>query len=270
MSGTKKSIGALTVVLGVFGGAVLLGTGATAAVAGMHRIGSGSGSASGALNAEVQGVRSLDLEVSGAEMTVEFSGDATEAKLQIDGGSSDGWSLKRDGAELKVRGPHDGFDWFRPGWMNGDQRATLMLPDALSGIDADFTLQAGELTVGGDFGQLGVDVNAGSLRMDGTARELDAELNAGRADIDLSEVRKAEFTVNAGRIVASLDTVPSSVEIDVAAGALDLTVPDEEYDIRQDVTAGSLDSGLQQSSNSSNRITASVSAGSVRLHPAAD
>jgi hypothetical protein len=267
MSGTtKKSIGALTVVLGVFGGVVLLGTGAAAAVAGVHRIGPDSGS----LQESVQGVDSLDLEVSGAEVTVEFRDEAAEAQLRIEGGSPDGWSLKRDGDELKVRGPHDGFDWFRPDWLRGDQRATLVLPDRLSGIDADFTLQAGSLSVDGTFGELGVDVNAGSLSLDASARELEAELNAGRADIDLRDVRTAEFTVNAGRVVAAFDTAPSEVAIDVSAGALDLTLPDESYDVRQQVSAGSLDNGLQQSSSSANRITATVSAGSVRLHPAAD
>jgi hypothetical protein len=265
-STTKKSIGALTVVLSVFGGVVLLGTGATAAVAGVRGVGSDSGS----LQTEAQGVTSLDLEVSAAEVTVEFRDDAAEAKLRIDGGSADGWMLKRDGDELQVRGPHDGFDWFRPDWLRGDQRVTLVLPDRLNGIDADFTLQAGSLSVDGEFGELGVDLNAGALNLNGTARDLDAELNAGRADIDLSGVRKAEFTVNAGRNVATLDTAPSELAIHVSAGALDLTLPDEQYDLRQQVSAGSLDSGLQQDPNSANRITASVSAGSVRLHSAAD
>lgn len=263
---TKKSIGALTVVLAVFGGVVLLGTGAAAAVAGVNGIGTRSGS----LQADTQGVTSLDLNVDAAEVTVEFRTGAEEAQLQIDGGSSNGWSLSRDGDELKVRGPQNGFDWFRPGWLRGDERATLVLPDRLSGIDADFTLQAGSLSVDGDFGELDVNLNAGSLNLNGTARDLDAELNAGRADIDLGDVRTADLTVNAGRIVATLDTVPSEVAIEVSAGALDLTLPDEQYDLRQDVSAGSLDSRLQQSPSSENRITASVSAGSVRLHPAAD
>jgi hypothetical protein len=267
MSGTtKKSIGALTVVLGVFGGVVLLGTGATAAIAGIHRI----GPESGALQADTQGVTSLDLDVDAAEVTVEFRSGTAEAQLQIDGGSSNGWLLSRDGDELKVRGPQSGFDWFRPDWLRGDERATLVLPDRLSGLDADFTLQAGSLSVDGDFGELDVNLNAGSLNLNGTALDLDAELNAGRADIDLGDVRTAEFTVNAGRIVAVLDSVPSEVAIEVSAGALDLTLPDEQYDLRQNVSAGSLNSGLQQSSNSANRITATVSAGSVRLQPAAD
>lgn len=267
MSGTtKKSIGALTVVLGVFGGLVLLGTGATAAIAGIHRIGPESGS----LQSDTQGVTSLDLDVDAAEVRVEFRAGSAEAQLQIEGGSSNGWSLTRDGDELKVRGPESGFDWFRPDWLRGDERATLVLPERLSGLDADLALQAGSLSVDGDFGELDVNLNAGALNLNGTARELDAELNAGRADVDLGDVQKAEFTVNAGRIVATLDTVPSEVAIEVSAGALDLTLPDEQYDLRQNVTAGSLNSGLQQSSSSANRITATVSAGSVRLQPSAD
>ena len=262
---TSKGVGALTVVLSVIGGVALLGTGAGAAWAGAHSVGPRSGE----LQESVAGVTALDVEVSGAEMEVEFA-DVAEAELRVEGGSPGGWSLRRDGDELEVRGPQNRFDWFRPDWLRGDQRATLVLPLELEGLDGELTLDAGELTVEGDFDVLNVEVNAGSLEIEGEARMLEAELNAGRADIALSGVDEAGYTVSAGRIVSTLHTAPSSVTIAVMAGALDLSLPDEGYDLRQQLSAGSLDNGLTQRSSSDRRIVAEVEAGSVNLRPIRD
>lgn len=268
---TRRSVGTLTVVLAVFGGVVLLGSGAGAAVAGVQQVNSQDGS----LRQDVTGVTSLDLEVNGAHVTVEFRADATRAQLQIEDGSLSGWSLTRDEDELKVRGPQNGFgwfgfglfgsDWFGPDWVRGDQQVTLVLPEGLQGMDADLTLQAGSLNVNGEFGELDIDVNAGSLAVDGEARALDAELNAGRADIDLRGVSTAEYTVSAGRATSVLHAVPDEVTIDVSAGGLDLTLPDAGYALRQDVSAGSLKSDLRRDDSSGRQIRANVSAGSVTL-----
>lgn len=265
---TRKTTGALTVLLAVFGGAALLGTGTTAAFAGVQQFGEQSGS----LRADARGVTSLDLEVSAADVRVEFQEGETRAQLRIEHGSSAGWSLTRDGDELKVQGPRRGFDWFRPDWIGGDwfrgdERATLVLPGSLKGLDADLTLNAGSLSADGVFGELDVDLNAGALSVSGEARTLDAQLNAGRADIDLGGVRMAEYTVNAGRVDATLRSAPESVEVDVSAGQLELTVPDADYDLRRQVSAGTLRSSLSESGSSAHLIEVTVTAGTVTLRP---
>ncbi|MFD5224043.1 hypothetical protein ACFWHT_00320 [Microbacterium sp. NPDC058342] len=261
MSGTRKSIGAITILMAVFGGVVLLGTGAAAAATGLRQ----TGSQGGTVQADVQGVTALDVDVRAAEVRVEFSSDDDEARLRIEGGSADGWKLRRDGDELQLRGPDRGFDWWQPDWLRGEERAVLVLPDELSGLDADLTLKAGSLDADGVFGELDVDIDAGSLSLNGDAENLDVHLDAGRADIDLDGVRTAEFTVNAGRIVSSLAVQPRTVAIGVSAGALDLTLPDADYDLQQRVSAGSLDSNLRQNDAGRSQIRATVSAGSVTL-----
>jgi hypothetical protein len=261
---TKKTVGALTVVLAVCGGVVLLGTGAGAAFAGVQQVSSQEG---GTTRQDVQGVTSLDLEVGAADMTIEFREGVTEARLEIEQGSEQDWSLRRDDDELQVRGPGSGFDWFRPDWLRGEQQATLVLPESLLGIDADLTLQAGSLSVDGEFGELDLDINAGALTVQGAARELDVQVNAGRADIDLRDVRTAAYTVNAGRVTAELQSVPDEVSIDLTAGRLDLTVPDGSYALRHQATAGTLESDLVQDPSSTHRIQADVSAGTVTLSP---
>lgn len=261
MSG-NKSIGAITVVIAAFGGVVLLGSGASAAVTGLQQIGPQSGQ----LSTDASGVTSVDVEVGAADMRVVFD-DVDDAELRVEGASTNGWTLRTDGERLEVRGPDRGFDWWSPDWLRGSARVSLVLPQELEGADADLTLHAGSLDVDGEFDQLGVDVNAGALSMQGDARDLDVEVNAGRADIELRGVDRAQFTVSAGRVTSTLTSVPDSVVFTVSAGALDLTLPDTEYDLRRDVSAGSLDSGLDQSSSSAHRISGSVSAGSATLRP---
>ncbi|MFJ4045894.1 hypothetical protein ACIPV2_09150 [Microbacterium sp. NPDC089987] len=262
MSGTKKSIGAITVVVAAFGGVVMLGSAASAAVTGLQQIGPQSGQ----LTADVGSVSSIDVEVGGANMRVMFD-DVDDAELRVEGASTSGWLLRADGGQLDVRGPDRGFDWWSPDWLRGDERATLVLPLALEGVDAELTLQAGQLDVAGEFADLGIDVNAGSLTLTGDARALDVELNAGRAEVELRGVEQAQYRISAGRVVSTLLSVPDSVDFTVSAGALELTLPDQEYDLRGQASAGSLDSSLDQSSGSRHRITGDVSAGSATLRP---
>lgn len=259
---TKKGVTTVTVLLAVVGGVVLTGTGVAAASTGLHRLGPQSGTT----EVDGDGIAALDLEVRGAEVTVEFH-DGDQAELRVEGGSTQGWSLRRDGGDLEVRGPHRGFDWWNPDWMRGeDERATLLLPRSAAGLDADLTLDAGSLTVDGVFGGLSVDMSAGALSLDGTAATLDAELNAGRADIALSGVEEASYRLSAGRVESELTgVVPGSVEIEVAAGSLTLTLPESTYDVRRDVSAGSLHSDLSEEAGSRHQVQVSVSAGTVNL-----
>lgn len=259
---TKKGITATTIAVAAVGGLVLLGTGAAAASTGLYSIGPQSGST----EVDGSGITELDLEVRGAEVTVEFH-DGERAELRVEGGSLRGWSLNRDEGELEVRGPNRGFNWWNPDWLRPDeQRATLLLPRSAAGLDADLSLDAGTLRADGEFGELSVDMSAGALSLDGSARSLDAELSAGRADINLADVVEASYQVSAGRIVSELTgTAPTSVEIEVSAGGLTLTLPEADYDLRREVSAGSLDSDLSEERGSRNTIRASVSAGTVNL-----
>lgn len=260
-STTKKSAGALTVVLAVVGGVALLGAGGTAAYAGARA----AASTHGGMQADVVGVTSVDLDAGLVDMTVEFRPDIDRAQLDIEKGTPGDWSLHRDGDELKVRGP--GYDlWgFRPFWMADDQRVTLVLPQSLRGVDADLSLGAGSLTVDCDFAELDVDLDAGSLSLAGSARSLDVEVNAGRAEIDLTGVRTAEYNLNAGNVTSVLRTVPDEVQIDTAAGSMQLTLPRAEYDVRRDLAAGSLDSRLTERPGSDHTVAVSAAAGSVTL-----
>lgn len=260
MSATVKSV---TVLLAAFGGVVLLGTGASAAFAGVSQIGA---DAEASEVVEIDGVQGVDAEVNGAQLNIEFY-DGDTAQLRADGGSLSGWTLRRDGEDLEVNSPRWGFEWWNPTWLRADdQPVTLLLPESLAGIDVDLTLNAGNLTVDGDFGEIDADTSAGTMALTGSARTLDLDLSAGRADVELARVDEASYTVTAGRVTSELTgAAPREVEIEVSAGNLTLTVPQGSYDVRRDESAGSLNSELSEDRGSANRISVTVSAGSVNL-----
>ena len=213
----------------------------------------------------VSDVSALDVDLSAGELTVVFDEGATEAELEVTGTlGSDAWTFAVEGDTLAVASPHR---FFGPAWwFGGSGRAVLHLPASLQGLGADLDIAAGELTATGEFGDLHARLGAGAVHLNGTARQLDLHINAGAADVALADVRSAELTVNAGAVDAQLTGAqPQSVTVDVSAGSVSLRVPDGDYDVRSNVSAGDFDSSVPATRGASSTIDVTVSAGSVRL-----
>jgi hypothetical protein len=257
---------AIMVVTAVFGGIALLGSGGTAAVAAAGDLLSSSLPDS-VQTVGVDGIDGVDLDVDGSSMRIEF-GDVEEAEFSLTNGRPS-WTFERDGDELIVRSPESRWGWWFGNWFGDEEIAVLTLPESLRGeIDGDLTLDAGNLDVVGDFGELSVDVAAGALDVEGSAKSLDIDMSAGRADVLLDDVDTAVLGVSAGNLDVELTgTAPSRTTIDVSAGSVDLTVPDESYAITQDISAGSLDAKVDQSGGDRRTIDVSLSAGSVTIRP---
>lgn len=256
---------AITIVTAIVGGIALLGAGATGAAAAAADL----DSSDSAQSIDVSGIESLDVDASAGDVRVEF-GDVDQAELWVTGDHGPGWTLERDGDELIVRSPDRRFGWWLGGWFDDDQLAVLTLPAALqgTGLDAALTLNAGSLDVSGEFGRLDLELAAGDLTVEGSAATLGVQVNAGGADVALDSVEAAEFGVSAGNLTVELTgRPPTETSIDVNAGELELTVPEARYDVTQSVSAGELDNGLDQSSDSRRTIDVSISAGTVTLRP---
>nr|WP_201470540.1 DUF4097 family beta strand repeat-containing protein [Microbacterium hydrocarbonoxydans] len=261
---------AIMIVTAIVGGIALLGSGATAAVAATGGLVSSSTESTGSLQTEdVAGIQGIDLDVDAGNMRIEF-GDVDEAELSVANRRGPEWTLEREGDDLVVRSPEFRFGWWFGSWVGDEESAVLTLPQKLqdAALDADLTLDAGSLDVIGDFGALDITVNAGALDIEGAASSLSIDMSAGRADAVLDGVGEADLTVAAGDLNVELTgRAPTQTTIDVSAGSLDLTVPDESYSIIQDVEAGSLDARVDQSGGARNTIEVSLSAGSATIRP---
>jgi len=267
-NGRTPGTTAVMVVTAVVGGIALLGAGGTAAAAAAGTIVSSSRPDS-VQSVDVEGLDSIDLAADASSMRVEF-GDVDEATLAITNGRGTPWTFERDGDELVVRSPQGVFGWWLGGWFGDEEIAVLTLPESLrdAGLDADLNLDAGSLDVNGDFGVLDVSVNAGALDVEGAAKELDVQMSAGRADILLDGVSQADLGVSAGDLTVELTGAPPTrTAIDVSAGTLDLTVPDVEYAISQEISAGTLNAEVDEASSARRTIEVSLSAGTATIRP---
>lgn len=216
------------------------------------------------------GIDSLDVRVGGGSLRVEFS-DVREAELEVTGAwGADRWTLERRDDRLVVATPNRFGTWIGDWLTWGDDRdrssGVLRLPQTLAGSDAELALSAGRLVVAGDFDELDLEVSAGRLEASGSATELSARVSAGRGDLDLSGVEEASFTVSAGMIGSRLSgRQPESIEATVSAGSLHLWVPEGDYAVTSDVSAGGFDNRIGSDPRATSRIDVDVSAGQVVL-----
>lgn len=207
-------------------------------------------------------LRDLDIDLAGGELTVVY-GDVAVAQLDADRRGRTGWTLERDGDQLRIASPTGSFvDAGRAA------RATLTLPRDLdgSGIRADIRVTGGALEVTGDFGDVSVEVAGGTASFDGSARDVDLTVTGGSASAEILDAETAAFEVAGGELTATVSGVtPTSTDVEVTAGSADITLPDDEYDVRIDDGVGSVDNGLRTSSSAVAEVDVTATMGSVRL-----
>jgi len=254
---------AVAIVVIVLGALVLIGA-ATSAV--LATVASASVHTS-TRTLDVAGVEELDIDTAAGTLRVEFA-DVSDAELEVTSSwGADNWRFVRDGDELKVASP-DRRGWLGwLGWVGDDGAdAVLRLPSSLEGLDADVSLAAGEFSTDGDFGELDLSLAAGSLDVSGTADSLSVDVSAGRGTLEVDGVREAELTVSAGTLDAVLTGArPDSIEADVSAGTLRMTVPEGDYDVTSEVSAGAFDNRIGSVPGASSTVRVEVSAGEAVL-----
>ncbi len=221
---------------------------------------------SGSRTADAAGVTALSLDVSAGSLIVEYA-DVDEAVLTVDGNRD--WTLERRGETLSLSNS-------RPWWAlqvsfdPTQNRATLTLPAGMEDekLAADFDVAGGSITADGTYGRLALSVGAGDATVTGTADDLSVDVSAGDADITIDGAQRANLTIGAGQITADLrgDSL-DDVRVDVSAGTLVASLPDEAYRVTSDVSVGTFDNRLQTSTSATRTIDATVSAGTVTLRP---
>lgn len=220
----------------------------------------------------VTGVSNLDVDVAAGSLRIEFA-DVDEAELDVTGTwGADRWTLRSEGESLVVASPDGWFadGWFFGGWPFGDNGvgdAVLRLPESLEGSDADLSLAAGELVIAdGTYGDFSLDMGAGRARIEASVDDVTAQIAAGSAELTLDGVGQAEFTVSAGSLDATLmGAQPDSVDVQVSAGSLNLTVPEGDYFVSSDVSAGDFDNRIGSTPGADSTVTVQVSAGKATL-----
>ncbi|MGO1236365.1 MAG: hypothetical protein ACTHY8_10740 [Microbacterium gubbeenense] len=260
-STTRSGTRALAITIGVLGGGILLLAGATTAIGAIGSTMFSATGGSGSATLPVNGVSSLKVDVGAGDVDVAF-GSGSEARLDYESTRGE-WTFERDGDDLVVSSPQQ--QWF--GFFNwgGEQRATLVLPESLEGIDADLDVSAGSLAVDGTLGEVVYELSAGEIELEGTATSLEGDMSAGRSIIELADLRTVTLQVSAGGLYGDLrgGDAPDAIDIDVAAGSVEMQVPDVPYRMVIDRAAGSVETNLQEARDARRTIDVEVAAGNV-------
>ncbi len=269
----------VAVTAGVLGGVLLLGTVSTAAVAGVAAASYDRTEKRQRLTESADGIVRIDVEASAAKFRIDCesasapAGDSEGSFALVTSGSSREWRMVRSGDTLRVEPVKRWFGGFSLLWSgdNRMQEVSLSLPasacDGSKPLDAEVDLGAGEVLVNGSYGVLDVSVGAGNARIEGTALNLELEVSAGEAVLDMSDVRTADLSVSAGSLWGGFSgTAPKQIDIEVSAGDAELTLPDEVYAVRSNVSAGDFEHSLRaDQSVLGHEINVEVSAGSLSL-----
>lgn len=256
---------ALNITLAVIGGLVILTlliSSARSAFAALNRD-------STTQNASVQGVGGLQITAGSGSFDLRFA-KVDEATLEVDSSNSRDWELKREGNKLVVDSPDSWDNWCFFGCGSYENTAVLTLPESMNdgSLDASFELAAGDFNAVGSYKNLAIEVGAGQLDMSGTAQSAKVHLGAGRAEVSLEDVKQAEFDISAGHLSGTLSgKAPQNITAIVSAGALELELPDDTYDLRQNVEAGDVSNLLATDMDSPNKISVDVSAGHATFYP---
>lgn len=218
------------------------------------------------LSAGVDGIAAIDVRMNAGEMVLEFA-DVPEASLDVVNGRGV-WDLRQRGDTLIVHSPRTPWFDFCFGRCR-HQEVTLTLPSKLQdvhGFRGNLELAAGELIAEGSFDSLHVDVSAGEVSLDANVREFTSKVSAGEVNGDLTDVDTGAFRVSAGATDLTIHgRAPRSIDVRVSAGSTDLDLPEAEYRLTSDVSAGELDHELRTNPSSPHAVDVSVSAGSVTL-----
>lgn len=257
---TPGSARVVAILVACFGALVVLGAAAWA----IFMTVTSSIVHSSARTVDTSGVTELDADVSASSFEIVFA-DVDEAELTVRGAfGAERWTLERDDDALRISSPNG---WIGGGWfLGGAGDAVLSLPRSLEGLSADITINAGDFETDGRFDDIDLELNAGRADMQGQASDVSVHGNAGRADVTLAQVSEAELSVSAGELNSAFTgRQPESITIDVSAGSLTAVVPDGEYDVSSDVSAGGFDNRIGSDPSASSTIHVEVSAGQVTL-----
>ncbi|MGO2846947.1 MAG: hypothetical protein ACTIBU_03370, partial [Microbacterium gubbeenense] len=189
-------------------------------------------------------VSMLNVDVGAGDVDVAF-GKGSEARLDYESSRGE-WTFKRDGDQLVVSSPNQ--QWFGFFDWGGEQRATLVLPESLEGVNVDLDVTAGSLAVDGELGDVFYQLSAGEIELEGSATSIEGDMSAGRSIIELADLRTVTLQVSAGGLYGDLrgGDAPDAIDIDVAAGSVEMQVPDVPYRMVIDRAAGSVETNLQE------------------------
>jgi DUF4097 and DUF4098 domain-containing protein YvlB len=138
----------------------------------------------------------------------------------------------------------------------------------ITGMEAslDVTSTSGGVTIRDHIGDVSVNVSSGSTNLDNVSGDIDLESSSG--GITATRLDASAFTghVTSGTMIVEMDTAPDDVSITSTSGGVDVTVPEDSYNLRLEATSGSINVvGLTDEDQSDKIIDITVTSGGISV-----
>lgn len=265
----------VAITAGVVGGALLLGAMGAAAIAGIYAINRDTGGEAQYLTSGAEGITALSVDAVASRFTMTCEG-ALDRPDTFEFSTESGerqWQLHERRGHLYVEPVEP---WMSVNFGAGTERlqdVTLGLPasacDGSVPLNTDVELGAGKLLVDGSYSDFQANIEAGDFDFKGDAARFELDIAAGSADFVANNVVEGTVTVTAGKVKGEFaGSAPTLLKTEVSAGRATLTLPDETYSVRSEVSAGGFDNGLRTEQGMTKReVRVNVSAGQLSLKP---
>ena len=125
---------------------------------------------------------------------------------------------------------------------------------------------AGSVRVRGVVGKVDLQTSAGSVDVGSTQGPLRLSTSAGSISGIFLRSPTVRASTSAGSVKLRFTSAPESLTVSTSAGSVDVEVPDEVYRVDAHASAGSAHVEVRTDPDATRRITASTSAGSIRIH----
>ena len=155
-------------------------------------------------------------------------------------------------------------------------------------VDSDVTLAEGTLSVTDDcdrgvpfftdcqvdhelvvppevLDRISIQATAGAIDVRGFDGDLDVFATAGRIVVSDFTGPAADLRSTAGQILVDATVAPQSIDVSTTAGEIAILVPDETYRVETDTTAGTVEVDVREDPDADRSITASSTAGAIRI-----
>lgn len=214
----------------------------------------------------------IDLRATAADIVVGY-GAVSQAELHFDQGDSNltlGHSVSN--GVLRISVENGGWGWWGFGdwgfWNHEGARLGVVLPEGLEGDDVVLLLDttAGNMQIDGTFGDVRVESTAGDVSLAGEAQNLEVRTTAGDVRLDgyrLNGSLSGDST--AGDTFYGFSSLPEAIDISSTAGNVTVELPDGDYRIETDTTAGEIRQDVSSDAGSDRLYRFETTAGDINI-----
>lgn len=211
------------------------------------------------------------VDVDASNVNVSF-GNVDEPSITFDQGDSNRavtFEQEVRGVELRIVAQTRGgfFPFGIWPWGMDTSRLDVVLPAELNdgSLGIAVSSAAGNVSLDGAYDDVTLELTAGNLDLSGSATALSIDATAGDVRVDDYTASDVRIDTTAGNVMLDFAELPDEITASSVAGDQEIVLPDGEYRIETDTTAGEVSIDAPSDPDAARTYSFSTVAGDIRI-----